>query len=149
VLEESMLESGELAVRAAGSFDLNGTLDLGATLYMPQAWTARVPGAPAAFLTSAAAGDDGRVPIGARVTGSHRDPSVSVDMSEAGTRIANAAREAAQEQARAAAARAAEQLAGQLLPPRDSISAAADSAKKKVESEVVNRLRRIIRPGGN
>jgi hypothetical protein len=149
VLEESMLESGELAVRAAGSFDLNGTLDVGATLYMPQAWTARVPGAPAAILTRAAAGDDGRVPIGARFTGNHRDPTVSVDMSEAGTRIANAARQAAQEQAREAAARAAEQLAGQLLPPRDSMSAAADSARKKVESEVVNRLRRIIRPGGN
>jgi tetratricopeptide (TPR) repeat protein len=44
---------------------------------------------------------------------------------------------------------AANKLAGQLLPPRDSVSAAADSAKKKVESEVVNRLRRIIRPGGN
>jgi hypothetical protein len=148
-LEESMLESGELAVRAAGTFDLDGTLDLGATVYVPQTWMSRVPGAPAAFLTSAAAGDDGRVPIGARFTGNHRDPSVGIDMSEAGTRIANAAREAAQEQAREAAARAAEQLAGQLLPPRDSVSAAADSAKKKVESEVVNRLRRIIRPGGN
>src|SRR5690606_12334182 len=40
VLEESMLESGELGVRAAGTFDLNGTLDLGATLYMPPEWTA-------------------------------------------------------------------------------------------------------------
>src|SRR5690606_2964601 len=65
VLEESMLESGDMAVRAAGSFDLNGTLDLGATLYLPQAWSARIPGAPAAFLTSAAAGADGRVPVGA------------------------------------------------------------------------------------
>ena len=152
VLEESMLESGELAVRAAGSFDLNGTLDIGATLYMPQEWTSRLPGAPAALLTSAAAGDDGRVPVGARFTGTHRDPAVALDMSEAGARIANAAREAAAQQARAAAERAAAQAAEQLagrLPARDSVSAAADSAKKKVEAEVVNRLRRIIRPGGN
>ncbi|HSK18679.1 MAG TPA: AsmA-like C-terminal region-containing protein [Longimicrobiales bacterium] len=152
VLEESMLQSGELGVRAAGSFDLNGSLDLGATLYMPPQWTARVPGAPAAFLTSAAAGDDGRVPIGARFTGSARDPSVSLDMSEAGTRIANAAREAAEREAREAAERAAGQVADRIadrLPPRDSMTAAADSAKKKVEAEVVNRLRRIIKPGGN
>lgn len=152
VLEESMLQSGELGVRAAGSFDLNGTLDLGATLYMPPEWTARVPGAPAAFLTSAAAGDDGRVPIGARFTGSARDPSVTLDMSEAGTRIVNAAREAAARETREAAERVAGQVADRIadrLPPRDSMTAAADSAKKKVEAEVVNRLRRIIRPGGN
>ncbi|MBR9988271.1 MAG: AsmA family protein [Gemmatimonadetes bacterium] len=152
VLEESMLESGELGVRAAGTFDLDGTLDLGATLYMPPQWTARVPGAPAAFLTSAAGGADGRVPVGARFSGPARDPSVSVDMSEAGARVANAAREAAQQQAREAAERAAGQITDQLadrLPPRDSVTAAADSAKQKVEAEVVNRLRRIIRPGGN
>ncbi|MGH7448907.1 MAG: AsmA-like C-terminal region-containing protein, partial [Longimicrobiales bacterium] len=148
VLEESMLESGELGVRAAGSFDLGGTLDLGATLYLPQEWLARVPGAPAAFLASAAAGNDGRVPVGARFAGTARDPTVSIDMSEAGARIANAARVAAQEQAREAAAAAADQLAEQ-LPPRDSLTAAADSMKKKVESEVVNRLRRIIRPSGH
>lgn len=144
-----MLESGELAVRAAGTFDVNGTLDVGATTYLPQSWAARVPGAPAAFLTSAAAAEDGRIPVGTRFAGTARDPDVSVDMSEAGARIANAAREAAQEQARAAAASAAEQLADRILPPRDSVTASADSAKKKVESEVVNRLRRIIKPGGN
>jgi hypothetical protein len=152
VLEESMLESGELGVRAAGSFDLNGTLDLGATLYMPPQWTSRVPGVPAAFLTSAAGGADGRIPVGARFTGPARDPEVTIDMSEAGTRVANAAREAAQQQVREAVESAAGQLTDQLadqLPPRDSVSAAADSAKKKVETEVTNRLRRIIRPGGN
>lgn len=152
VLEESMLESGAMAVRAAGSFDVNGTLDLAATLYLPQQSMARVPGAPAAFLTSAAGGADGRVPIGARFSGTARDPAVSIDMSEAGARIANAAREAAQQQAREAAAEAASLITDQLadrLTPRDSISAAADSAKKKVEAEVANRLRRIIRPGGN
>ncbi|HEX6135589.1 MAG TPA: AsmA family protein [Longimicrobiales bacterium] len=148
VLEESTLASGELGMRAAGSFDVNGTLDLGATLFMPQEWAARVPGAPAGFVASAAAGEDGRVPIGARFGGTARDPSVALDLSEAGARIASAARDAARQQASEAAARAAEQLTGQ-LPPRDSLSAAADSMKKKVESEVVNRLKRIIKPGGN
>lgn len=152
VLEESMLESGALAVRAAGSFDLNGTLDLGATVYMPQQWLSRVPGASGAVLTSAAAGSDGRVPVGARFRGTHRDPDITLDMSEAGARIAQAAREAAAEEARAAAESAAGQIADQLsnrLPPRDSVSAAAEVAKKKVQADVVNRLRRIIPPGGN
>src|SRR5690606_21829174 len=110
ILEESMLESGEMGVRAAGAFDVNGTLDVGATVYLPQEWTSRVPGAPAGFLASAAAGPDGRVPVGARFAGTAREPSVSIDMSEAGARVAAAAREAAQQQAREAAARAAERV---------------------------------------
>jgi hypothetical protein len=147
LLEESMLESGEIAVRAAGSFDLNGTLDLGATLYLPPAWTSRIPGAPAALLTSAVAGPDGRVPIGARIGGSARQPTIRLDLSEAGTRAANAAREAAQKEVREAAAAAAEKLKEKLpLPPRDSLTAKTDSAKKKVENEVVNRLRKLVRP---
>ena len=144
VLEESALESGDIGLRAAGTFDVNGTLDLGATLYLPQEWAARVPGAPAGFVASAAAGEDGRVPVGARFTGTARDPSVALDMSEAGARVASAAREAAQREAQEAAARAAEQLIGR-LPGSDSTTTAADSLKKKVESEVTNRLRRIIR----
>ncbi|HEX6308534.1 MAG TPA: AsmA family protein [Longimicrobiales bacterium] len=148
VLEESRLESGELGMNAAGTFDVNGALDLGATLHLPQEWAARVPGASAGFVAGAAADGDGRVPVGARFGGTARDPSVALDLSAAGARVANAAREAAERQARDAAARAAERLTEQLLP-RDTAGTPADSMKKKVEAEVVNRLKRIIRPGGN
>jgi hypothetical protein len=147
VLEESALESGDLAVRSAGTFDVNGALDLGATLLMPQEWATRVPGAPAAFLASAAAGGDGRVPVGARFTGNARDPAVSLDMSEAGARVASAAREAAEQRARDAAATAAAQILEKL--PRDSVTAAADSARRKVESAIGDRLKRIIKPGND
>jgi hypothetical protein len=153
VIEESMLEAGSLAVRAAGSFDVSGVLDIGATLLLPQESAARVPGAPAAFLVSAAAGADGRVPVGARFSGTARDPSIRLDLSEAGARVADAAREAAQDQAREMADRIADDLAdraaaqlGGVLPPRDSLATTADSARKKVEDEVVNRLRRLL-PG--
>lgn len=146
VLDESVLESGDLIVRAAGSFGLTGILDLGATLYMPQRWAARLPGAPTGFLVNLVAGSDGRVPVGARITGTAQDPVVRIDMTEASARAADAARETAQSEARAMAARIADDLADRMLPA-DSVAAGADSLKRRAEEEVVNRLRRVLRPG--
>ncbi|MGH7574037.1 MAG: AsmA-like C-terminal region-containing protein, partial [Longimicrobiales bacterium] len=110
VLDEMLLEAGDLAVRAAGSFHLGGNLDLGATVYVPPETASRVPGAPAAFVANVAelAGDeDGRIPIGARISGTAKNPSIRLDMSEAGALAANRAREAAQAEAR--------ELAGRLI----------------------------------
>jgi hypothetical protein len=145
-LEETMLESATLAVRAAGSFQLSGALDIGATVYVPQQQASRIPGAPAAFLVSAVSNADGRVPIGARIGGTVDAPSVRLDLTEAGALVANRAREAAQSEARELADRIADDLT-ERLPPRDSIAAAADSLRSKVQQDLQNRLRRIL-PGG-
>jgi uncharacterized protein involved in outer membrane biogenesis len=146
VLDESVLESGDLVVRAAGSFAFTGILDLGATVYMPQRWATRLPGAPTGFLVNLVAGPDGRVPVGARISGTARDPVIQLDMTEASARAADAAREAAQAEGRAMAARIAEDLAERMMPA-DSVTAGADSLKRRAEEEVVNRLRRVLRPG--
>jgi hypothetical protein len=154
-LEDMMLEAGTIAIRASGGFDVTGVLDLGATVYVPQQYAARIPGAPAAFLVSAVSGTDGRVPIGARITGTAAGPDIRLDLSEAGALAANRAREAAQNEARELADRVVEDLAGRLpagvpaaLPSRDSVAIAADSARSRVQQELQDRLRRIIRPGG-
>lgn len=155
LLEESLLQGRELSVRASGAFDFAGNLDLGATLYLPQAWAQRIPGAPAAFLVNLVSTEQGQVPIGARISGSATAPDIALDMSEAGARAAQAAREAAQQQARQAAAQVADDVAtrvadqiGERLPSADSIAARADSVRRSVESNIADRLRRVIRPGG-
>jgi hypothetical protein len=61
--------------------------------------------------------------------------------------VASAAREAAEQRARDAAATAAVQVLEKL--PRDSVTAAADSARRKVESAIGDRLKRIIKPGND
>jgi hypothetical protein len=148
VLEESMLEGRELSVRAAGSFDFGGGLDVGATLYVPPEWAGRIPGAPAAFLVNLVAGADGRVPVGARITGTATAPDIRLDMSEAGARAAGAAREAAQQQARETVTRVVDDVTDRLpLPPRDSLAATADTLRNRVESNIAERLRRVLRPG--
>jgi hypothetical protein len=147
-LDETAFQSSDLVVRAAGSFDVTGILDIGATVYMPQRWAARLPGAPTAFLANLVAEPDGRVPVGARISGTARDPVVRMDLSAASARGADAVREAARSEAREMADRLADELADRLpVPPRDSLATAADSLKQKVEDEVVNRLRRVLRPG--
>lgn len=148
VLEETLLEAGDLAVRAAGSFHLTGNLDIGATVYVPAHVASRLPGAPAAFAVNVASGADGRVPIGARISGTAARPSIRLDLSEAGALAANRAREAAQAEAKSLAERAIGEDLVERLPPRDSLAAAADSLKQKVEGDVVNRLRRLVRPPG-
>ncbi|HSJ26378.1 MAG TPA: AsmA family protein [Longimicrobiales bacterium] len=147
VLDESVLQGRDLQVRAAGSFDFAGNLDMGATLYMPQQWAQRIPGAPTAFLVNLVSGADGTVPVGARLTGNVRAPSVRLDLSEAGARTASAVREAARQEAREVATRVLDDVTDR-LPTRDSLAARADSARSAVQDSITSRLRRIIRPGG-
>jgi hypothetical protein len=131
LLEESLLEMGDMAVRAAGTFDLNGNLELGATVHLPPAWTARIPGAPPAFrlAADAAAGPDGRVPVGARIAGTAASPTVRLDLSEAGGRVAERAREAAEAEARARMV-AAEAVA------RERLNEAEAEARARLEQAV-------------
>jgi hypothetical protein len=155
VLDESMLEGRDMSIRAAGSFDFAGNLELGATLYLPPQWARRIPGAPAAFLVGMVAGSDSRVPVGARITGTAASPVIRLDMSEAGARLATAAQEEARRQAQEVAARVADDVATRVrdelshrLPQRDSLAVRADSLRRSVEDNIADRLRRVLRPGG-
>lgn len=146
LLEESLLEAGDIAILAAGSFDVAGNLNIEATLHLPQGLAANIPGAPAGLL-AAVSGEDGRIPVGARIGGTARQPSISLDLSQAGAAAASAAREAAEAEARVQGERLADEL-GIELPATDSLSAAADSARQRVQDDVQNRLRRLLRPPG-
>jgi hypothetical protein len=105
---------------------------------------ARIPSAPAATLVKAASDTAGRVPVGARISGTARQPKMALDLSEAGTRAANAAREAAQQEARKVATQAADKIVGRILP-RDS-AATTDSVKSKVTGAITDRFKKLIKP---
>jgi hypothetical protein len=145
LIDESDLNARDIRVRAAGTVDLDGTLDLGATLYVPQQLASRIPGAPAAMLVKAASDTAGRIPVGALISGSARQPKIALDMSEAGTRAATKAREAAQQEAKKVATKAADKIVGRILP-RDSAASATDSVKSKVGTAIGAGLKKLIKP---
>lgn len=149
-LRESYLEAGEMHVRAAGSFDVSGELDLAATAELAPSLAARVRGALAPRLARAAAGPEGRIPVGVRITGPAREPDLRLDLSAAASNAVAEARKEAEARARElagkAAREAAEKAAGQLLP-RDSVPLAADSARAKLEGEMKKRLCRFVKCG--
>lgn len=136
MLHETAIEGPELGVRAAGQLDFNGELDFGATVSLPASITSRIRGDLATRLTGAAAGPDGRVPIGVKLSGPALSPKVEVDFSAAASNLAaEAKRETeaklreAEEQARARAEEAAREAAG------------------KVADKVTGRLTDMLRPG--
>ena len=143
IIEESEMDARQLSVRAAGSVDLDGTLDLGATLLLPQEHAARIPGASTAVLVKSASDSAGRVPVGAKIKGTARQPSIALDMSEAGKRSVQTARNAAEQEAKKAAASVADKIAQRVLP-KDST--ATDSTKSKVESLVGGGIKKLFKP---
>jgi hypothetical protein len=174
MLHETAIEGSQLGVRAAGQLDFNGELDFGATVSLPPELTSRIRGNLASRLTGAAAGPDGRIPIGVKLTGPALSPKLEVDLSAAASNLAaEAKREAeaklreaeaqARARAEAAAKEAAQKAAARLLPGRDSLGiggldslaprrpdslslpAAADSARAKAEKKVKDKLCGIIK----
>jgi hypothetical protein len=173
MLDETMLRGERLDVRAAGSFDLAGILNLGATLYLSTPLAERA-GAVGREVV-AAAGPDGRVPVGLRITGDVQRPDVALDLSEARSALVARAREAAEaaveEQAGRLADRATREVAQRfdlpdslrglpagslravlgdslfsLLP--DSLKVPGDSLRTRAEDEIRARLQRLLRGGG-
>ena len=149
-IAESLLDSDELTARAAGAFDFAGRLDLTATLLLEPTLTGRIRGELGPRL-AALAGPDGRVPLGITINGPAREPSLGLDFSEARDQAVARARQEAEERARQLAEEAARNVAGKFIPGADSAAvdslrtAPVDSARAKVEAEVRNRLRQIIR----
>ncbi len=143
-LSESLLESDEMMVHAAGAFDFAGTLDLTATLQLEPTLAGRVRGTLAPRL-AAVAGRDGRVPVGVRITGQARNPELGLDFSAAADNAVAEARQAAETRARELAEQAARQAAGRLLPGDSLATAPADSARARIEAELRSRLRSLIR----
>jgi hypothetical protein len=149
VLSESSLEGDDLVVNAAGWFDVGGQLDLGATAYLGSGVTSRVQGGPAATLLAAAGGADGSIPVGLRITGTRADPTVRLDLSEAGGRVAERVREEAEAEARELARTLAERAADRVMGT-DSTGARAtpgggvEGALQRTQDAVVERLRGLL-----
>lgn len=136
-LDETVLVGQDMDIRAAGSFDLGGTLDLGATFRLDRSVAERA-GTAIRELASAAAGGQGAIPVGVTIRGPVEDVQVGLDLSAARDNLAARARQAAQDEARRIAEqaereareqarRAAEEVAERImpdsvgLPPLDSL----------------------------
>ena len=137
-LEETAMDGGQIDVRAAGSFDLGGTLDLGATVYLSRELAARAGQLGDRAL--ALAGADGRIPVGVRITGAAGNPDVVLDLSEARDAVVDRAREAAQREAAALAERAADQLADRLEIPDSLRGLSPDSLRRAVGDSLTSLL---------
>lgn len=143
-LNETALESGEMDVRAAGSIDFGGRLDLTATLLLSPELASRVRGDAATHLVAAVADAEGRVPVGLRILGPAASPSLSLDFSAAVSNAVDRARAEAEAKAREMAEEAAEGLLQRFLPG-DSLKQQTDSTRTRVQTEVKNRLCRIVK----
>lgn len=145
--EETAIESGDLHARAAGSLDFSGVLDFAATVELSPELTSKLRGEAASRLTAAAAGPDGRVPVGVRITGPATKPDIKLDFSAAAANAMAEARREAESKARAAAEEAAQKAAAKLVPGADSLSipAIADTARSRLDNELRKRLCRFTK----
>jgi hypothetical protein len=142
-LRESVLESDELRVRAAGVFDFAGQLDIGATLELSQSLVARARVAELSRLASVAAGEGGRVPVGLRLAGTAQDPQVQLDFSQAAGNLQARAQQRVEEEGRELAEKAAREAVERLLPA-DSLATPVDSVRKRLETELRGKLGRFF-----
>ncbi|MBW3553350.1 MAG: AsmA family protein [Gemmatimonadetes bacterium] len=137
-LEETALDGPEVSARAAGSFDFSGRLDLGATVFLSRQLAARA-GAVGEQLV-ATAGNDGRVPVGLRITGTADSPDVTLDLSAARGNVVARARETAEREAREVAAHAADAALDRLEIPDSLRGLPADSLRKVIGDSLFDLL---------
>jgi len=162
-IQESLQRGEEMDARLAGTFDFAGRLDLGVTALLAPELAARAA-EPIRQVARAVSGPDARVPVGLRITGTPKSPSVALDLTEAGQNVVTHARAAAEREARAFAEQklrdALGGLPGDTTAARDSTAAdtaaagvtdplrtRADSARNAIEQGLKDRLRKIVRPG--
>lgn len=166
-LDETALDGRDIDVSAAGSFDLGGTLDLGATVYLSRELAARA--GEIGDRAMALAADDGRIPVGVTITGAADNPDVGIDLSEARANVVARARDAARAEAAALAQRTAGQVADHFEIPDslrglstdslravlgdslyalvpDSLKITRDSVRTRAEEELRERVLQIL-PG--
>lgn len=162
-LGEAGIAAGGLDARLAGSFTFAGQLDLAADARIPASVAARagVPGLQQA--ASAAAGEQGDVPVGVRIGGTWRSPDVALDLSAARRNLVERAQEEGRRQADRLAEQGAAALADRLglqgdttgadtvskvdalrQAATDSATAAVDSARRTIESNVRDRLKGLF-----
>lgn len=146
-LEETALDGAELSARAAGSFDFSGQLDLGATLYLSRDLASRAGAVGEQVM--AAAGSDGRIPVGLTITGSARSPDIALDFSAARETAVARAREAAQEEARQLAARAEDAALDRLAVPDSLRGLPADSLRRIIGDSLFELLPDSLRIDGD
>ncbi|HEX6589653.1 MAG TPA: AsmA-like C-terminal region-containing protein, partial [Longimicrobiales bacterium] len=158
-LDDALLASSAGNARVAGSFTFDGTVDLGVDARLPASLATR-GGSMLAGAIGAVADTTGEVPVGVRVAGAWRSPSVTPDLSQARANVVGAARDAAAREAERIAAEGARTLAERLgmgqdsaaadsgaaprLPSVDSIGAAVDSARDAMERRARDRLRSLF-----
>lgn len=158
MLHQTAIAAGELGIDAAGTLGFNGELDFGATVHLSRELTGRIRGDVATRLTAAAAGADGRVPIGVKVSGPALSPKLELDFSTAAANLAAQARREAEAKVREAEAEArarAEAVAEEArvkaeaaaAEARAKAEAAAKEAAKKATGKLTDRLTNLRRPG--
>lgn len=139
-LGQTAIESGDLHVRAVGAFDFSGDLDLTATLGLSADLADRVSGTFASRLANAVKGEDGRVPIGVRVTGRALKPELEIDASEAAANAVDRARGEVESRARSLAESAARRAAERLGIGRAGGDPAAPDSAAVPDSAVADSL---------
>jgi hypothetical protein len=140
MLHETAIASGDMAVSAAGSLDFNGELDFGATIGLSREITSRIRGDLASRLTGAAASEDGRVPIGVRLTGPALKPVIKLDFSVAAANLAAQARREVEAKLHEAEAEARARAEA-------TVREVGQKAADKVADKVTGKLTDILRPG--
>jgi hypothetical protein len=155
--DEWIVEAGQLAAHVAGGFDLTGRLDLGLLAQLPLGWANAADNTAAGIVVRAAAGSDGRVPVGARVGGTFGNPAVQLDLTPTRQRLADGARQQAQSAARDLARRSARDLLERATPPpaapapaptEEPVAGAAEPEPDRSAGagDLLRRLRDVVEP---
>src|SRR5690606_1860162 len=140
-LERAVQVSPGVNTELAGSFDFGGTLDLGLVANLSpelaSAASEQVRSAAAAL-----AGQQGRVPIGLRITGNVTEPAIALDLTAARDQALAVARQRATEEAQSAAKRAAAEVAERVLG--DSVPIAPEQIGNAVRERVQGQIRGLF-----
>lgn len=140
-LERAVQVSPGVNTELAGSFDFGGKLDLGLVANLSpelaSAASEQVRSAAAAL-----AGQQGRVPIGLRITGNVTEPAIALDLTAARDQALAVARQRATEEAQSAAKRAAAEVAERVLG--DSVPVAPEQIGAAVRERVQGQIRGLF-----
>ena len=140
-LQRSVQLSDGLRTEMAGSFDISGELDLGLVAHLSPTLAAAAGEQVRAAATSLA-GADGTVPVGLRIGGTTRAPTIALDLTAARDEAIARARERATEEAESAARRAAAELGRRTLG--DSIPTDPAAIGEAVRERVGDRIRGLF-----
>jgi hypothetical protein len=144
-LERSLQVADRVETELAGSFDWAGKLDLGVVARLSPELVARAA-EPIRVAAQAAAGEEGSVPVGIRITGTTAAPNVTLDLTTARNNALAQARVRAEAEAESAARRAAAEVVERTLG--DSVTVSPEAVGEVLRSRVQDRLRGLFGGGG-